>query len=104
MIIPPRPWKNIDDGPFFYYNEKLMRFIDYKNQYKPLRNNKNIEYLLKCINILQSTSWKINPKILNVMTYLYEKENGNIAGLPKNMIYNYQINLIMMISKNININ
>lgn len=83
MIIPPRPWKNIDDGPFFYYNEKLMRFIDYKNQYKPLRNNKDIEYLLKCINILQSSSWKINEKVLNVMNHLYENENGNIAGLPK---------------------
>ena len=87
MIIPPRPWKNIDDGPFFYYNEKLMRFIDYKYQYKPLRNNKNIKNLLKCINILQSTSWQINEKVLNVMEHLYQNENGDIAGLPNKNDY-----------------
>lgn len=36
MLTPPRPWKNLKEGPFFIYNERLMRFENYSSQVKPL--------------------------------------------------------------------
>eukprot|EP00485_Elphidium_margaritaceum_P011669 CAMPEP_0202689872 /NCGR_PEP_ID=MMETSP1385-20130828/5048_1 /ASSEMBLY_ACC=CAM_ASM_000861 /TAXON_ID=933848 /ORGANISM="Elphidium margaritaceum" /LENGTH=931 /DNA_ID=CAMNT_0049345083 /DNA_START=240 /DNA_END=3032 /DNA_ORIENTATION=+ len=86
MVVPPRPWKNVDEGPFFYYNESFMRYIDYKNQYKPLRlEETQLRTLLQSINILQSTAWKINRRVLDAITHLYEHENGNVAGLPNKL-------------------
>ena len=38
--------------------------------------------VVQCINILQSTAWKINGKVLDVMRPLYHDEGGGIAGLP----------------------
>lgn len=41
-----------------------------------------MENVVQCINILQSTAWRLNGAVLDVMRTLYEVEGGGIAGLP----------------------
>ena len=85
MIIPPRPWKNTSEGPYFYYNENLMRFNSFNRQYKILRKstiNCELNTFYGSLNIMQNVSWKINKRVLDVMEYIYNIENGNIAKLP----------------------
>ena len=88
-IIPPRPWTSYDDGG--YYGDlapinKLLRLSHYRSnifhrQYMRRLSQADLSQVLKAVNGIQATPWKINKQVLDVLNEIV-KLGGNIAGLP----------------------
>lgn len=88
-ILPPLEWKDYNHGG--YYSElskyfKLLRlhrnktifFQTYMNRLKQA----DLAHVLRAINAVQATPWKINTKVLNVVKTII-KNGGDLAGIPK---------------------
>ncbi len=83
MIIKPLPWNSPYGGGYFS-NQATLRFKLVKT-----RNNKaldeltnhNMPIVYRAINAVQETSWRINQKVLNVMSEAWKLGNG-IGKLP----------------------
>lgn len=85
MIVPPKNWTNPYNGGYYSFEKQLYlvkaRFDEKKYLSFLDENKENMPILYNSINALQNTAFKINKKVLNVMTEMYEKSIGDI--LPK---------------------
>ncbi len=87
-IIPPKPWESYEEGG--YYGElqsstSLLRLRDQRTafgkRYLKKLGQMELASVRKAINSIQSTPWKINAKILEVMQRIVELGGGR-AGIP----------------------
>lgn len=88
-IIPPAEWKDYNYGG--YYSElkkefKLLRLHKNKTifftQYLEKLKQTDLTGVLRAVNAVQSTPWKINTKVLKVVEEII-KNGGDLAGIPK---------------------
>lgn len=88
-IIPPAEWKDYNYGG--YYSElkknfKLLRLHKNKTifftQYLEKLKQTDLTNVLRAVNAVQSTPWKINTRVLKVVEEIV-KNGGDLAGIPK---------------------
>lgn len=88
-IIPPAEWKDYNYGG--YYSElkkdfKLLRLHKNKTifftQYLKKLKQTDLTDVLRAVNAVQSTPWKINTKVLAVVEEIMNN-GGDLAGIPK---------------------
>jgi DNA-directed RNA polymerase len=77
MLVPPKPWNNAkNDGGYFRLKPGLMRTKS-KTQGNALRNA-DIPEILEALNFLGNVPWRINSRVLDIMTKLWER--GEVIG------------------------
>lgn len=84
MVVPPRPWKDNETG--CYYEQRTARTVklvrtynkDHRKLIKQAIEDGQMDYVLKAVNTIQSTSWAINLPILDLVQWCFD--NG-ISGL-----------------------
>lgn len=82
MVVPPAPWGDAGHGGYLTSAGGRAPFVRTRNK-AFLRELKNVDMppVYDAVNAIQSTPWKINMAVLNVMEALWES-GGGIAGLP----------------------
>ena len=83
MVCPPRDWTGVYSGG--YISPYLVRNKFIKNHDKAYLKHidkVNMPEVYTAVNTIQSTPWKINTKVLDVVNILWDKDIA-IAGLPK---------------------
>lgn len=88
MVIEPRPWTSIWDGGYYDVLTRKTHLLrvewefsnTYMEQYKKRLNRMDLSYLLRVVNTLQSTPFKINERILHVATSILN-HHGGVAGI-----------------------
>jgi DNA-directed RNA polymerase len=80
MIIKPYPWKPDQHGGYVKLRSHLVSKA-FPEQ-KDLLEKADLTQVHECLNVLNSKSWQVNPKILNVAMEIW-KTGGGCAGLPK---------------------
>lgn len=87
-VIPPREWENVNEGGYYgelAHQSKLLRLRGnrdvFAQAYNTQLNQMELTEVRKAVNAIQSTAWKINTKVLDVLKYVIAK-GGNMAGVP----------------------
>ncbi|KAI9593990.1 hypothetical protein BDF19DRAFT_424028 [Syncephalis fuscata] len=104
MLVLPRPWVRYDSGGYLSRQGICMRIKDSPEQFRYLKeasNQERISSVLNGLDVLGSTPWKINEKVLSVALYAWNSgkdypcipslmENMNLPPKPENIPENYQ--------------
>jgi DNA-directed RNA polymerase len=82
MIEPPVDWVDNYTGGYKLHEFQTKGFINSKegNHYDDLTYD-DCPAVFDAVNTLQATAWRVNTKVLDVMTQLW-REKATIAGLP----------------------
>lgn len=82
MLIPPKRWKGYDRGGHLFLPSYVMRTHGAKEQQEAIRNvpRKKLQKVFEALDILGSTKWRVNRRILDVVESLWSR-GGGIAGL-----------------------
>lgn len=88
MVCPPRPWTNTKDGGYHtpYANSpRLIRFKAHQENQRRAALDEydalDIQRQLNAINFLQDTAYRVNTRVLDVVTEAWRMDQG-IGGLP----------------------
>jgi DNA-directed RNA polymerase, mitochondrial len=70
-VIPPKPWTDLSTGGYFSGRVRRLRLV----KAKPTKNGKSIvsEEVKAAVNAVQETPWRINRRVLDVMSDLFER-------------------------------
>ncbi|KRX08397.1 hypothetical protein PPERSA_08596 [Pseudocohnilembus persalinus] len=97
MIFKPAKWKDSEVGGYYKRPTNLMRLPEVRTQenMQALKYTK-LKQLYEILDIVGSTQWRINKKVLYLMEELWE-EGGGVARIPKknidtkNFVYEFQL-------------
>ena len=70
MLVKPKPWLSYNNGGYLYSRSWAMRFKDSREQEVYLRHASEagrLELVFAGLDVLSSTPWKINRKVLDVV-------------------------------------
>uniref|UniRef100_V5EUZ9 DNA-directed RNA polymerase n=2 Tax=Kalmanozyma brasiliensis (strain GHG001) TaxID=1365824 RepID=V5EUZ9_KALBG len=84
MLVPPKPWTSHDSGGYYSVRQSAMRFKDSAEQGSYLRaasDNGDLDTVLAALDVLGTTSWKINKPIFDVMVEVWNS-GKDIADMP----------------------
>ena len=86
MLIPPQPWTDMYEGGYFTPGRRLPMVKGrgtHVNTLEEIRNNlADMTEMTSALNSIQTTAWKINKPILEVVQTLWER-GQDLAGLPR---------------------
>lgn len=82
MVAPPRPWRSPYRGGYLSDLIKVRLVKSRSRGYLDELGSIDLTRVYGAVNAVQSTPWRINTKVLDVMTRLWD-EGGNVAGLPR---------------------
>ena len=81
MVCPPKPWTGPYDGGYLTDNISLKLVKTRNKAYLQDLESEDIEPVLKAVNAVQETPWKINQPMLRVIRELWQG-NVSIGKLP----------------------
>lgn len=82
MVVPPRDWTTPYDGGYLSSNIKPLKLVKTKNKaYLEELSHIDMPIVYEAINAIQRTPWRINWKVLEVMSKLWE-EGTPLACIP----------------------
>lgn len=88
MVIPPRPWTSYSEGGYvgeLQFTSNLLRLHETKSpfgrDYLKKLDQVQLDTVLKAINAIQATPWKINTEVLEVIETIVER-GGGWGGVP----------------------
>lgn len=89
-VIPPKPWSSVWSGAYYGANAPFAHFIranfnqknSFMTQYMKCLEQLDLSWLFKCVNVLQSTPFIINQRVLDTMVSIMEN-HGGLGGLPR---------------------
>ncbi len=81
MVVPPRPWTTPTDGGYLQppIGTRLVR--SRSRPYREELANVDMPLVYQAVNAIQETRWRINRRVLDVLTQL-DADGGSLAGLP----------------------
>ncbi len=83
MVVKPKDWSGVYEGGYLSPFIKKCKFIKhYDREYLKRLEDDKPETCFNAVNLIQSTKWKINKNVLEVVKELWNKDLG-MAGLPK---------------------
>jgi DNA-directed RNA polymerase, mitochondrial len=80
MVVKPNDWTNLHNGGYLT-NDASGAYSLIKTDWKILETLKPSEDFFKAVNVLQSTAYRINQKVLDVVLDIH-KEGTGMAGTP----------------------
>lgn len=83
MVVPPRPWTNPMGGGYWGKGRKPVRFIRTYNR-KSLERYRDVDMpnVYKAVNLIQSSAWKINKRVLETAEALLGWTKVNVKKWP----------------------
>lgn len=82
MVVPPREWSTPKDGGYLTDIGSRADLVRTRNRaYKRELAQADMPEVYRAINLIQSTAWKVNVPVLEVMQAAWAA-GGGIAGLP----------------------
>lgn len=84
LVVKPRPWSNsaLIGGAYYTENVEPYRFVKgAKVKYLREMENRDMTSILRAINAMQDTGWRVNPIMLDTMNHVYS-HNIEVKGLP----------------------
>lgn len=82
MVVPPRDWTNPFDGGYISSNIKPLKLVKTKNRaYLDELSHVEMPIVYEAVNSLQRSPWRINQRVLEVMTELWES-GSTLADIP----------------------
>lgn len=82
-IIPPRPWTSPVDGGYWSDRVRKLSIVKTRSRaYLEELSNMDLTKVYDAVNAMQSTAWKINQDVLNVMTQLWDS-GSTLGEIPK---------------------
>lgn len=89
MVIPPKPWTDMNSGGYYSKGRAPLSFIRINNQEAKARyDDVDLSMIFRAINVAQDTPWKINQKVLNVVETIYQWEHP-VGGIPS--VHEYEL-------------
>jgi DNA-directed RNA polymerase len=80
MVVRPNDWTNLHNGGYLT-NDASGAYKLIKSYHNILETLKPSEDFFKAVNVLQSTAYRINQRVLNVAQEIH-KEGAGMAGTP----------------------
>lgn len=87
-IIKPKPWTGAWGGGYYTFANRRLSLVKTRNkQYLDDLDSHlqcgGADEVLDAINAMQNTGWRVNTKVLDVLTQVWESSGGSeVAGLP----------------------
>jgi DNA-directed RNA polymerase len=85
MLVEPRPWKGLREGPYYHYSPELMRHKDDDDVQlmyaKAAIEKGDLGQVLAGLDVLGKTAWRINNDVLKVMLEAWNS-GEEVADLP----------------------
>lgn len=81
MVHPPRDWRNPYTGGYLTSAIRARLVRTRSREYLDELGSVDLTRVLDAVNLIQSTPWQINRKVLTVLTELWTSESV-VAGLP----------------------
>ncbi|CAK7211550.1 DNA-directed RNA polymerase [Sporothrix curviconia] len=85
MVVEPRPWQTADKGGFLEYSAQLVRTKDFRRDQKVYAEaaiaRGDMDQVLKGLDVLGRTAWKVNRPIFDVMLEAWNTGEA-IADIP----------------------
>ncbi|CAK7270758.1 DNA-directed RNA polymerase [Sporothrix epigloea] len=85
MVVEPRPWQTVDKGGFLEYSAQLVRAKDFRRDQKVYAEaaiaRGDMDQVLKGLDVLGRTAWKVNRPIFDVMLEAWNTGEA-IADIP----------------------
>lgn len=87
MVCEPKPWGPEEQGGYHFLKRTLVKEANgipkaAQREREDLLANAQMAEVYRAVNALNSTAFAINPKVLEVLTVIWELDNG-AAGLPE---------------------
>ncbi|MES1912551.1 MAG: hypothetical protein MHM6MM_004808 [Cercozoa sp. M6MM] len=83
MVCPPRPWTSPRDGAYLTLNSEMMRFKTPFEQSSALESaTDDCDEVLTALNVLGSTPWRVNRRVLELMRALHHERHEVVGKLP----------------------
>jgi len=79
MVVPPKTWED-GDGGYLFQPVHLVK-PNLAGDWKAHRSNVDMPLVVQAVNNLQATEWRINRRVLPVLTQLWDV-GGGWASLP----------------------
>lgn len=82
MVAPPKPWRSPYSGGYLSGLIKTKLVHTWNRSYMDELGGVDLSRVLAVVNAVQSTPWRVNKRILEVMSNLWDT-GGTVAGLPR---------------------
>ncbi|CAI8019772.1 DNA-directed RNA polymerase, mitochondrial [Geodia barretti] len=83
MLIPPRPWSQVNEGGYFVNPVSIMRSVaDVYQHHSLLQQAPNLNAVFDSLNVLGTCSWRINTRILDLVTEIFNRGGNDDLGVP----------------------
>lgn len=77
MLVPPKPWTTPTDGGYLLVGARPVRLVKTNNSnYIEELQHHDMPVLYAAVNAVQSTAWRINTEILDVMKAVWDAGYG----------------------------
>lgn len=86
-LIPPKPWEGACGGGYYFQAMRPLSLVKTGNRDylltldKKIANNE-MPSVLRAINALQDTPWRVNRQVYDVADHFWNDTNGDVADLP----------------------
>lgn len=76
MVAPPKDWEGTAGGGYFTYPVAQMPLVKACNhrRHKELLESADLSIVLRGLNAIQRTAWRINTKVLDVMAEVWDRD------------------------------
>lgn len=81
MVIPPQPWTTPTDGGYLNPPPGNSLVRTHSPEHIEMIHKAEMPQVLRAVNVIQQTAWKINQPVLEVMRQVWQS-GGTIGGLP----------------------
>lgn len=81
MVVPPQPWETASDGGYLDPPPGNCIVRTKNPAHLALVEKAQMPQVLRAVNFVQATAWKVNQPVLGVMRQVWA-EGGTIGGLP----------------------
>jgi DNA-directed RNA polymerase len=81
MVVPPKDWEGVTGGGYISPSFKALPLVkNASRKHKELLTQSDLGIVLRSLNAIQRTPWRINTKLLEVMSEVWER--GLEIGMP----------------------
>lgn len=82
MVVPPRDWTSPYDGGYLNPNLGWLKLVKtHNNNYLEDLSHTDMPKVYRAVNAVQSTPWRINKRVYDVMRELWDADQA-VGGLP----------------------
>lgn len=92
MIVAPKPWRGWDDGGYLTRNSQRMNPLvrsgnrKHRQLVEDAIKAGSMDRCLMALNVIQATPWRINRRMLDIITECHER-GLEIDGLPRKKLH-----------------